>query len=446
MPSPPASARIWFSCALLLAALVFASRWPFLGAGFGREFDAWLLADAAKWISMSGKYHASRRPGYPVSEVLFACVYDFGFRGLNSVSAGACAVSAALLATLVKGAGHLRAWLTGGLAAAVPMVFVASTSTMDYLPSLALVLAALLCVQASHLRTAAVFLALAIGARWANAPLALAVAVACWMRWGPAEARRFLLWTTALAGLCYLPVALFEADGLAYFAPILRGRPPTALVVERATVETWGQLGLVAVAIAALLAVPGIVRRWRDPGPGERALLAALALLAIVGALTFLAMPLEAAYLVPTVFAVCGLVGWHLRPIVLAPLIALVAAGGFFDLGGAGGGVIGRDQAQRKHDVAQLVDVVRAARALDEPTVVLTGLAHSRVLYYAGYLQQDPGSLVRFVQAIDSQDRAREVLDGGEVLRYLDGVDVWLRQTRGLDLQSLGARPLTEKP
>jgi hypothetical protein len=443
MPPPTAAARRrWYAVALSLAALVFATRWPFLDAGFGRDFDAWLLANAAKWIHMSGNYHASRRPGYPVSEVLFALVHDFGFRGLNGLSAAACAVSAALLASLVRAAGHLRAWLTGALSAAVPLVFVASTSTMDYLPSVAFLLLGLLLVQSGRARTAGVALALAIGARAANAPLALALAVALWMQRGRAQAVRLALWTLGLAVLCYVPVVLSADAGLGYFVPALRGRPPLALVVESASVETWGQLGLAAIVVGALLALPAIARRWRAPSAGERPLLAALALVILLTALQFAVLPLEAGYLIPGVVATCGLVGWHLRPRLLAPLVALVAAGGFVDLGGAGGGVIGRDQAQRARDVAELADVLQAVRALEEPTVVLTGPAHARVLYYVGFMQNDPRSRVRFVQAIGTEQRAREVLDGGEALRYLNGVADWMRNARGVDVEALGARPL----
>ena len=63
---------------LLVAGLVFASRLPFLGPGYGFDPDAWRVAFAARDIVTSGHYEASRFPGYPVQEIASALLLRGG--------------------------------------------------------------------------------------------------------------------------------------------------------------------------------------------------------------------------------------------------------------------------------------------------------------------------------------------------------------------------------
>src|SRR5258706_1022691 len=60
---------------LLVLIAVAASRLPFLAAGYGTDTDAWRLAVAAREIGTTSRSMASRFPGYPVQEWLFAALW-----------------------------------------------------------------------------------------------------------------------------------------------------------------------------------------------------------------------------------------------------------------------------------------------------------------------------------------------------------------------------------
>ncbi|MFQ5600430.1 MAG: hypothetical protein ACE5G2_07745, partial [Candidatus Krumholzibacteriia bacterium] len=61
----------WWATWLLLA-LIAASRWWLLDTGFGSDADAWRVASSGHWLGQVGDYVVSRRPGYPLVELLMA--------------------------------------------------------------------------------------------------------------------------------------------------------------------------------------------------------------------------------------------------------------------------------------------------------------------------------------------------------------------------------------
>src|SRR5262245_63012828 len=58
--------------ATTIAALVFASRLPFLAAGYGLDPDSWRVAVAARSIADTWQYWPSRFVGYPFHEIVSA--------------------------------------------------------------------------------------------------------------------------------------------------------------------------------------------------------------------------------------------------------------------------------------------------------------------------------------------------------------------------------------
>ena len=66
-PSRKHAPRAGFSTGVgaALAVVVFLSRVPFLQFGFGTDTDTWKFASALREMSETGRYTASRMPGYP---------------------------------------------------------------------------------------------------------------------------------------------------------------------------------------------------------------------------------------------------------------------------------------------------------------------------------------------------------------------------------------------
>ena len=149
----------------LLALGVFASHLPFVTPGFGTDTDAWKFATAIREMAATGRYSASRMPGYPVMEIASVPLARLGPWAPNALSAIAAAVCAGLAARLFARHGVRDALLAGAAFAFLPAAFIAGTSSMDYLWALAFALAAWLDASAGRPARAGLWLGLAIGTR-----------------------------------------------------------------------------------------------------------------------------------------------------------------------------------------------------------------------------------------------------------------------------------------
>ena len=125
-----------------LAVIVFVSRIPFLTPGYGFDFDAWLVFRAARYIALHGTYVVSRVEGHPVQEYAYSLFYWSGPIVLNGTTA-LFSVAAAVLFALILRKLNIKYYFLGGLTLAfIPVVYINSCNTMDYVWALALILGA----------------------------------------------------------------------------------------------------------------------------------------------------------------------------------------------------------------------------------------------------------------------------------------------------------------
>lgn len=115
--------------------------YPLTHFGYGSDGDAWLVARAAEVMWETGKYVASRSTGFPLHEILVTpAVHLGGWYAANLISL----VAGAALLLAVFHLGRRRALRHPILVVLslsfLPVVVTNSSSTMDYLPALALML------------------------------------------------------------------------------------------------------------------------------------------------------------------------------------------------------------------------------------------------------------------------------------------------------------------
>src|SRR5580658_9230555 len=108
MPRIPRSAGM-----TLLVLAVLLTRLPFLGAGYGVHADNWRIALAARHISETGVYEASRFPGYPIQEVVCSWFWKTGPVGLNLLDALFSTAAALFFALICLEYGVGDWWLAG---------------------------------------------------------------------------------------------------------------------------------------------------------------------------------------------------------------------------------------------------------------------------------------------------------------------------------------------
>lgn len=303
-----------------LALAVFLSHVPFLLPGFGTDSDAWKFASAIREIATTGRYTASRSPGYPLMELTTAPFHALGPLVPNALSALAAAACAWLVARLAARQGMRDAWLAGAAFAFLPAAYIAGTSSMDFLWALAFALAAWLDAAQGRAARAGLWLGLAAATRLTSVLFAPSLALLL-MRSAAGRPLPGLLRFAAVAGLltvvAYVPMFLrygwvmfsySEITGgqtsawrlLSFMPRTGTGQVPWPLIAGQATVLLWGALGCLAVA-ASLLSLPWQRRSEPRPGRLERRDLAPMALVVGLEALLFLRLPHDEGYLLPTV-------------------------------------------------------------------------------------------------------------------------------------------------
>jgi hypothetical protein len=274
--------------AALLFLIVFLTRLPFLGPGFGSDPDAWRIAGAARDIARTGHYVASRFPGTPVVEIADAALLRFGPLGLFLPVAlwGAIAAVAFYVALCRLG---MRGCFWAALALAfTPVFWIHTTDAMDYAWALGLALVALAFAVHGRATLAGALLGLAVGCRIASAVLVVPVAL---LLEGRGHAR-FLGAFVLFGALAFAPS--FLTYGTRFLSDYEFGSVPWIYVLKGATRDVWGVIGSVAVGVALAIAL------FRLRAVPRRERLAVAAAAALTGAI-YLRLPHEGAYLLPIV-------------------------------------------------------------------------------------------------------------------------------------------------
>ncbi len=456
----------------LVLATVLATRLPFLSAGFGADPDAWLVAVTARQISATGQYVASRPPGYPLHELVSALAIRGGPITMNGLTALFSVAAAGFFMAALRRLGCPAYPLAGLALAMAPAVFIGSTGGMDYVWALALLLASYYFGLPKRPLAAGLLLGLATGCRLTSALMLAPLAVALCHSEPRRSARKLILrfavaWVLTSCA-AYLPVALAYGAGLACLHEP-NAYPALADVLSRATVRTWGLVGLIAIAVAIahrILRKPA--SRARAAGPADvsthrQTWVAVLAVLLYV--LAFLRVPLEEGYLIPAIpFALILL--WRALSDRAFQLLCLglCLSPWFFYLGrpaatpwsgysslafrvgpGEGGplldplrGPILRDRVERRESMRYVDRVLDRAEALPEGSVVVVGYWLPQIRYQLG---DDTRGLERFAYLL-GRNELNKLRSGKKRIFYLPDMRAFNLAACELDLQVAGAEPL----
>lgn len=467
-----------------VTALVFLSRLPFLGPGYGLDPDAWRVAATARSIALIGRYSASRFPGYPIPELLDSLLWRGGPLLLNGLTALLGAFAAGLFALTLRRLGCREAWLGALALAFTPVIAVNSACSMDYVWALAFLLGALEAARTRRPTPAGALVGLAAGCRITSALLLLPLSLLVWERAGgrrsAARLARFWIAAAVVGAAAFTPV--FLTYGSRFLRGYEHGYPPLLYVTKNATVDVWGIPGSIAVAVATLIALSRVGGWHREgaapgsdlgrtragaavPGAGGGRARTAWALAILLEFLLFLRLPHEAAYLVPAVPFVLLLLGSLLGRRQFIALCSLLVVSSLvlkasepgkpdsprFSVGsvrlGAGGraltldvlqGPLLTEHSRRVEGVRYLDRVLEASAALSGRSVVIAYEWLPRIRVVLG---SDSRAMVEFVYLLDARklDQCRAQ---GRAVYYLPGAEEESRRVLGVSLREWGARPL----
>ncbi|KPK73812.1 hypothetical protein AMJ87_00405 [candidate division WOR_3 bacterium SM23_60] len=154
-----------FPNVLFFAFIYVVSRIPLLNLGFGLDADAWRIANTAFDIRHHLVYHASRFPGYPVPEFINALVIDFGWLATNSLTALVSTISIIVFARILRTLRYRYQGFVLITYAFMPIIWINSTNTMDYMWSLLFIVLAWFFVLRNKWIVAGLMIGLAAGSR-----------------------------------------------------------------------------------------------------------------------------------------------------------------------------------------------------------------------------------------------------------------------------------------
>jgi len=433
--------------ALALGALaVLLSRVPWLGHDYGSDPDSYRVVITARHLARGGQYQASRLPGYPLYEYLSALSVGSAPWVSNAISA-LFSVAAFILFALILRALYVRQYLLLALGFAfVPVIYVNSCCTMDYVPSIALMLAATYATFRGRPILAGLLLGMAAGCRITAGALVLPLCL--WMVLGSGVRRSLLpcvklgAMTLLATALCFLPV--YRVYGWGFFAFFDNDAyPPVDAVLARATTLVWGQIGLIAL-IALLCAAPfyiGYSRQVLRQPSVRHALVMAMSII-VLYLIAFLRLPDEAGYLValvPWVLVLAALLtpSWAAIALsvalLLSPWIAFQGAHPTLE------GAMLEDHRVRESQDQSTAAVVDAVKRLPGRAAVVSGWVLPRIMLQ---LDGDRLGAHQFIYLVNDADDYRHYLAEGRQIYYLPGMDHYEFQAHQLQFQELGAREL----
>lgn len=453
-PSREEAARVagGKTVALVLFAAVFITvllvRLPFLGNGFGRDGDAWRVALVAEGIARGAGYEASRLPGYPVHEYVCALLIGYGWVATNFATAFMGSVSAAFLAlVLLRLGSHPALAVAGALAYAfAPSPLVNGVSTVDYPFAMAFLLAAVYFALGGKAVLAGVLLGFAIGTRLPSLmflPVLWLVLVHSGGRFRLAPLLACTIATLITAALLWIPVLARYGTGFLTFYQV--GYPPLSDVVYKMTLDTWGRLGLVALAIAFGAWVYRRMEGCRLPTPATRfstPLVVAFLLGIALPVAQFLKLPMEAGYLMPAIAFSVLLLSTQLTRKAFTAFSILLALSGWITPGPSGisRGVIFLDYHLRGSELAFARSVLKTASQSPEPATIIAGEWEPQLSWLKA--NELPESQSTEVLYLATPEDANHFFNRPGQVYLLPHVQESNLEVHGVDLESRGARTL----
>jgi len=306
------------SLLIILGLITLLSRLPFLFAGYGSEDDSWGLVLNAQKMAESGEYSFSRLPGHPVQEYVLMLMPDAGPVWMNLLSALFGVLAVLAFAQILRFHG-IRNWFLWSLVfASIPIIWISSTYTIDYVWALAFITLAWYMVLRGAMIPAGVLIGLAIGCRITSGAVLVGLIYIAIQSGKKSYRSVFYLGFCSLmfSAICYLP-AYFQY-GISFFDTYRLPYPSIPKVIYKASFGVWGFTGLLA-----LLFLMVFRYRKRKVHPivsyGDTGLLLNVLLYFIA----FLVLPQKSAFWIP---AIPFLLLWLLKQNLSDKMVYLLSA------------------------------------------------------------------------------------------------------------------------
>jgi hypothetical protein len=294
---------------LLIATLiVLLSRLPFLKYGYGLDQDAWGVANTARDIAKSHQYSMARPPGSPLSEIFYSLIWNSGPFIFNLVTALFSSIMFLFFALSLREL-KLKNYLIAALALAfTPIIYINSTTSMDYIWALAMICGALYYSIGKKPVIAGIYLGIATTARITSGAMLIPLGIILLFYNSNTDNKNIknkyadiITFTgiTLLIGIAgFLPA--FLKYGSSFFT-FYECNYNLLSILKMMSLEIWGQIGLISIfAVLSISIIFKLYNRFAGTGESKIILLSCLSVVILYG-IAFLRLPAESAYLIPII-------------------------------------------------------------------------------------------------------------------------------------------------
>lgn len=457
------SFKLW-----LFALAIFLSRLPFLSQGYGLDGDSWSVAIIARNIAHTGQYEVSRFPGYPVQEYICSLFYNGYAWRLNLLTAIISTIGILFFALTLKTWKFKYVFLASTALAFVPIIYINSTTTIDYVWALSFLLISLYFVARYNAILAGIFIGLAIGCRITSGAMLLPYAI---MILQTGDRKQNILKIIKLASSALLVGALlyypaYARYGTGFFTYYDLPYPSISKVLYKFFIETWGLVGLLALFISVcLFFLPGPVtaRKYLFPRSVNEKYVVAWLIAIDLYIIAFLRLPMESGYLIPMIPFVILIFGKYLYSKAFTFLAVMLILSSFFfnispvereDAATASAlsftfnqgeerlsldaleGPIFSYESRRENGMKFTADLLQSFDTLKRKSVLVAGRWYNQL-----YLQRkDSTELDVQIRDYIKQDSLLYFIGKGYEIYYLPKQDYYNQLMRGVDINLFGAR------
>lgn len=440
---------------IILFIFVFASRLPFLSAGYGVEEDSWGIVLAAGHTAMTGIYEPSRFPGHPVHEFIYSAFPFHPEWFYNLFSAFFSAIAALFFALILK---HLKFkhFLIASLAFVfTPVFYISSTYTIDFVWTIAFVLISFYCLLKEKFIFCGVFLGLAIGCRITSGAMFLPFMVIFWqkdnLKQNVKTSFKILFPLIVVSIVSYLPLMIqFGTSFFMYYDQF--PYPSLAKVFYKMIPGVFGFLGVLAISICLfwIFVNRNKIRRGElfEVGLSKRIILSSILVIALF-VISYFRLPQKSGYMITVIPFVILLFGYYLNSKMFNFLCSALILSSFFcsinltdKLRGAKysrlaatfsvsgqelffdpfSGPIFSDYSKRKLKIKYTDEVIEIANSISPKTVVISGWWYNQILVKL-FPDNNIGNVI-FESYMDEQ-KIKEYISKGYAIKYLPEQNIY---------------------
>ncbi len=245
---------------LLLFVVVVITRIPFIFNGLGVEEDSYTLVTTCQRMVETGTYEMSRAPGHPLQEFVINIFPYASAWVLNGLSTLFSFITALFFYLILAHYNCKEKLLSTAALLCIPVIIIASVSTIDYVWALALMVGAFYYLLKEKHWIIGVYIGLAVACRVTAILICLPIFVYLLQNKGWKNSIKPLftigIFILIVAAALYYPA--FHTYGLAFFYTYDLPYPNLPKVLYKGTFGVWGIWGIVALLITFI----HLFKRW----------------------------------------------------------------------------------------------------------------------------------------------------------------------------------------